>query len=327
MRAAWYSNNGAAREVLVIGELPTPQAGPGEVRVKLSVSGVNPSDVKARRSRPLGDFDRVVPHSDGAGIIDQIGNGVAPGRLGERVWVWNGQWQRSMGTAAEYIVVPSRQAVRLPAATSFEAGACLGIPALTAFHGISLLGALQGRTVLVVGAASAVGHYATQIAARCNGARVIGTVGSEEKARHAVQAGAMETIDYKREPVAERIREMTAGRGVDAIIDMDFSSTVRLLEQGALAPHGTLVSYGSNDMGAVAIPFRPMLFNSISLKFFLVYELLVADRRAALEGITQLLENNVLDHTIGAAFDLDEIAQAHEAVESGRVLGNVIVRL
>lgn len=327
MRAAWYSNNGAAREVLVIGELPTPQAGPGEVRVKLSVSGVNPSDVKARRSRPLGDFDRVVPHSDGAGTIDQIGSGVAPSRLGERVWVWNGQWQRPLGTAAEYIVVPSRQAVRLPTTTSFDAGACLGIPALTAFHGVRLLGALQGRTVLVVGASSAVGHYATQIAARSNGARVIGTVGSEEKARHARQAGATETIDYKHEPVAERIREMTAGRGVDAIIDMDFSSTVRLLEQGALAPHGTLVCYGSNDTGAVPIPFRPVLFNSISLKFFLVYELLVADRRAALEGLTQLLENNVLDHTIGAVFDLDEIAQAHEAVESGRVLGNVIVRL
>jgi NADPH2:quinone reductase len=325
MRAAWYSRNGEAREVLVVGELPPPLPQRGEVRVRLAASGVNPSDVKSRRSRPL-DTERIVPHSDGAGVIDMAGDGVPASRIGERVWVWNGQWQRPMGTAAEYIVLPEAQAVRLPDTTDFAAAACLGIPAMTAFQAIRLLGDISGKTVLVIGASSAVGHYAAQLAV-IGGAEVIGTVGSPEKAAHALHAGVRKTINYKTEPVAQRIKEMTAGRGVDAIVDMDFSSTIQLLSHGALAPHGTLVCYGSNVYGDIPIPFRNLLFSSISLRFFLVYDLAPVDRQAALDGLSELLAAGRLLHTIGARFALDDIAAAHEAVEGGKLVGNVIVDL
>lgn len=325
MRAAWYAENGEARDVLVVGDLPMPVPAPGEVRVKLVTSGVNPSDVKSRRSRPLG-AEHIVPHSDGAGVIDAVGDGVSPGRIGERVWIWNGQWQRPMGTAAEYIALPEAQAVRLPDTTGFAAAACLGIPAMTAFHAVRLLGDIAGKTLLVTGASSAVGHYVAQLAG-LGGANVIGTVGSEEKARHALAAGVKTTIDYKKEPVAQRITTLTGGRGVDAIVDMDFSATIQLLPDGVLAPHGALVCYGANAYGDIPVPFRTLLFNSISLRFFLVYDLKPADRTGAVEGLTTLLESGRLVHTIGARFALDDIAAAHEAVEGGKTVGNVILDL
>ena len=325
MRSAWYSKNGAARDVLVVGELPTPMPAPGEVRVKLATSGVNPSDVKSRLGRPLGS-ERIVPHSDGAGVIDMVGDGVSSSRVGERVWIWNGQWQRPMGTAAEYIALPEAQAVRLPVTTDFAAAACLGIPAMTAWQAIHLLGDLSGKTVLVIGASSAVGHYAAQLAV-IGGADVIGTVGSAEKAKHALDAGVKATINYKTEPVAQRVKELTAGRGVDVIVDMDFSSTIQLLPDGALAPHGTLVGYGSKSSGPPPPSVPTLLFTSISLRFFLVYDLNPVDRQMAIKNLTDLLANGRLSHTIGARFALDDIAGAHEAVEGGKVVGNVVLDL
>ena len=287
MRAAWYSKNGEARDVLVVGELPTPTPGAGEVRVKLATSGINPSDVKSRRGRPL-DSERIVPHSDGAGIIDAVGNGVPSRRIGERVWIWNGQWQRSMGTAAEYIAIPEKQAVTLPDSTDFASAACLGIPAMTAYQAVRLLGDIAGRTVLVIGASSSVGHYVAQLAV-IRGARAIGTVGSAEKAKHALAAGVASTINYKTESAAQRVKELTAGRGVDAIVDRDFSTTVRLLGSGGLAPHGTLICYGSNSYDDLAVPFRALLWNSFSLRFFLVYDLTPHDRGAVVDGLRELL--------------------------------------
>ncbi|MDQ0141258.1 NADPH:quinone reductase [Cupriavidus necator] len=323
MRAAWYSRNGEAGKVLEFGELPTPTPGPGEVRVRLATSGVNPSDVKSRQGRPLAS-ERVVPHSDGAGVIDAVGTGVAQARIGERVWIWNGQWQRPMGTAAQYIALPQAQAVPLPANTDFAAAACLGIPAMTAFQAIHLLGDIAGKTVLVIGASSAVGHYVVQLAV-CAGATVIGTVGSTQKAHHAMAAGAQATIDYKQEPVAQAVMAQTGGKGVHAIVDMDFSTTVQLLPQGVLRPHGTLVSYGSNAYGDIPVPFRDLLFSSASLRFFLVYDLCRADRERAVGGLTRLMEDGRLTHAIGARFPLQAIAQAHEAVEGGKLIGNVIL--
>ncbi|QAU36076.1 NADPH:quinone reductase [Janthinobacterium sp. 17J80-10] len=323
MKAAWYEKNGAARETLIVGEMPMPEPGHGEVRVKIHVSGVNPSDVKSRRGRPLnGPF--IIPHSDAGGVIDAVGEGVPPARIGERVWIWNGQWQRPMGTAAEYIAVPAAQAVRLPEGCDFAAAACLGIPALTAFEAVRLLGELQGKSILLIGAASAVAHYAAQFAV-LGGARVIGTVGSEEKAQHARAAGVAETINYKTEPVTQRVRELTGQRGVDAIIDMDFSTTVNLVREGALMPHGKIVCYGSNSMEDHVIPFRPMLMNSLQLLFFLVYDLTPEQRRQGLDAISDLLAAGRLKHAIGARFSLDQIADAHEAVEGGKVMGNVVV--
>lgn len=323
MRAAWYGRNGAARDVLEVGELPTPQPGPGEVRVRLHVSGVNPSDVKSRRGRPL-IAEKIVPHSDGAGVIDAVGPDVAASRMNERVWTWNGQWQRPFGTAAEYIVLPARQAVTLPDDVDFAAGACFGIPALTAIHAVNLLGDVTGRTVLVIGAATSVGHYVAQVAAR-RGARVIGTVGSAEKSAHAKAAGVAEVIDYKHEDVAKRVKDFTDGVGADAVVDMDFSTTAAMLAQGILRPHGELVSYGSNSMDAVPVPFRDLLFRSITLRFFVVYELTAAERTRAIADLNGLLAEKALRHTIAAHYSLREIAAAHEAVEQGRFTGNVVL--
>lgn len=322
MRAAWYSKNGEARDVLHVGELPTPEPGPGEVRVQLRVSGVNPSDVKSRLGRPV-TSELIVPHSDGAGVIDKVGAGVSGARVGERVWIWNGQWQRPMGTAAQYIVLPQEQAVRLPDNTDFDAGACFGIPALTALQAVRLAEDLRGKTVLVIGASSCVGYYAAQLA-RLEGARVIGTIGSPEKAAYVRSIGVEDTINYKTEPIAERIKQLTGGRGVDAVIDMDFSTTEKLVAEGAIASHGRIVCYGSNT-GEVAISFRAWLYHSISLHFFLVYDLLPSDRHFAIEQLTALLSQGRLTHNIGKHFTLDEIMQAHKAVEGGKTLGNVLV--
>lgn len=324
MKAGWYERNGAARDVLQVGEIETPRPGAGEVRVQLHASGVNPSDVKSRRNRPL-IAPRIIPHSDGAGVVEAVGEGVSHVGVGDRVWVWNGQWKRPFGTAAEFICLPEAQAVRLPDGATFAVGACLGIPALTAMHAVRLLGNIGGRAVLITGAGSAVGFYAVQFA-KARGARVIGTA-SGQRAEHARHAGADFVIDYKTKNVPASIRDLTRGKGVDAIIDMDLSSTALLLPEGVLAPHGKLVSYGSNVAGEVKLSFPAMLWSSLTLQVFVVYELLAAERAAAIGEIDAMLKAGTLKHAIGARFPLRDIAEAHEAVENGAVVGNVVLEV
>lgn len=326
MKAVWYSRQGEAQAVLEMGEMPTPEPAAGEVRVRLATSGVNPSDVKSRALRPPA-FARVVPHSDGAGVIDQVGAGVPASRLGQRVWIWNGQWLRPQGTAAEWICVPEAQAVPLPDNTDFAAGACLGIPALTAVQAVLLtermVGDLRGQQVLVTGASSAVGHYITQLVTLAGG-RVLGTVGSEVKAAHARAAGLQEAIFYKHEPVAERVKALTNGQGVSVIIDMDFSSAARHVQEGALRPHGQVVCYGSNA-AEVNMVFRPWLFHSFGVKFFLVYDLHPADRAIALARLDALMRAGQLVHAVGKRLALEQAARAHEVVERGETIGNVVL--
>lgn len=324
MLAGWYEKNGSARDVLVVGEMETPKPGAGEVLVRLAVSGVNPSDVKSRAGRPL-IAPRIIPHSDGAGIIEAVGAGVDTARIGERVWIWNGQWKRPFGTAAEFIALPEQQAVRLPDSVDFAAGACLGIPALTALQAVEHQGDVAGKTLLVTGGAASVGHYACQIAAQ-RGARVIATA-SARRAAHARAAGASENIDYKSDDIAERVKELTGGKGVDGIIDMDLSTTAPLLPKGVLAPHGKLVCYGSNAPADIPVSFTAMLWGSLTLQLFLVYELTPQQRESALAELTRLLEAGKLDHAIGARFPLVEIAAAHEAVEKGEIIGNVVLEV
>ncbi|GJD53930.1 Quinone oxidoreductase 1 [Methylobacterium crusticola] len=323
MRAAWYERNGPAGEVLQVGDMPDPQPGPGEVRVRVYASGVNPSDWKTRSgSRPM-VTPRVVPHSDGAGIIDQVGAGVDPVRVGERVWIWNGQWKRPFGTAAELIALPSEQAVPLPETISFEAGACLGIPALTAHRAVTVDGSLEGQTVLVAGGAGAVGLYAVQMAKLLGAARVIATVSSPEKARHASEAGADEVIDYKREDVAERIVALTGGRGADRVVEVDIAGNAALLPR-VVARDGLCVVYGSNAPQA-CLEFGPMILSGAAVRFFIVYELSREARQRGIADLTRWMTDGCLKHTIGATFPLDAVVEAHECVESGRVVGNVVV--
>ncbi len=323
MKAAFYTVPGPASEVLQLGELETATPGPGEVRVRLRTSGVNPSDVKARSGRvrrALG-FPLVVPHSDGAGDIDLVGEGVPASRVGERVWVHNGQWKRALGTAAQYVVLPSVLASRLPDTVGYGEGACLGIPALTAYQAIALAGPVEGRTVLVPGGAGAVGHYAIQIA-KAKEARVVATVSSAEKAAHAKSGGADQVINYRTEDVGERVKQIT-GSGVDLIIEVNLSANAPLIP-AVLRPFGTVVVYGSD--GAVApVPATFGIVNSINLRFFIIYEAPLEQRQAAIAELTAMMDAGKLIHTIGARFPLTRIASAHEAVESGKVMGNVVV--
>lgn len=323
MRAAYYEKNGSAKDVLHAGEVETPQPGPGEVRIKLKTSGVNPSDVKNRAgtTRKIA-FPRVIPHSDGAGLIEAVGEGVATSRIGERVWTWNGQWKRPFGTAAEYIALPERQAVKLPDAISFEAGACLGIPALTAWHAVDLAGTAKGSTLLIAGGAGAVAHYAIQFA-KARGASVITTTSSPEKAKLAREAGADHTIARKTEDVAQRVMALTQG-GVDAVIELDLTANAALLP-GVLRPRGTLVVYGTGPQ--VQFPGSFCLVNNITVKFMLVYELTTDERTRAVAGITRMLEANALIHNVAKTFPLADVVAAHETVEQGRVAGNVVLQV
>jgi NADPH:quinone reductase len=325
MHAAYYDKNGPAADVLHVGEVETPTPGPGEVRVKLGTSGVNPSDVKGRegRTRKIA-YPRVVPQSDGAGTIDMVGDGVATTRVGERVWVWNAQWKRPFGTAAEYVSLPAHQAVPLPAHISFEVGACLGIPAMTAFHAVGLADAWAGSTFLISGGAGAVANYAIQFA-KARGAVVITTVSSDEKAKRALAAGADHTIDYKREDVAARVKELTEGSGVDAVIELDLTANAKLLP-GVLRAKGSVIVYGTGAAEA-SIPAQWMLVSGIIIKFMLVYDLTREEHQAAIAAITHMLHENKLIHNVAATFPLDQIVAAHQAVESGKAIGNIVLKI
>jgi NADPH:quinone reductase len=324
MRAAFYERNGTARDVLQIGEVGTPRAGPGEVRVKLAASGANPSDVKSRQgtTRKIA-FPRVIPHSDGAGVIDEVGDGVPKSRIGERVWVWNGQWKRAFGTAAEFIVLPTAQAVTLPENMDFSAGACLGIPAMTAVHAVSLANATKGTTVFVSGGAGAVSQYVIQFA-KMKGANVITTISSAEKAKVAREAGADHSIDYKKENVSDRVMEITGKRGVDAIIEMDLSANAKLIP-GVLRAKGTVVVYGTGPDAVLPAAF--CLVNSVRVQFFLVYELDHRERESALAAIGAAIKQGRLhNRTAQRAFSLADAVAAHEAVEQGSI-GNIIMTI
>jgi NADPH:quinone reductase len=327
MQAAFYERTGAAAEVLYVADLPDPQPGPGEVRVRLRWSGVNPSDVKSRaglRSKALA-FPRIVPHSDGMGVVDAVGEGVPASRIGERVWIWNAAWGRAFGSAAQFVVLPSRQAVLLPEGTSDEAGACLGIPALTALHAVMCGGGVQGQTVLVAGGAGAVGHYAVQFAKLLGARSVIATVSSAAKAELARAAGADLVIDYRSESVAERVRAATAGRGVDRIVEVDVAANAAL-DLDVIRPGGDCVVYGSGK-GEFTLPFFPLIAKNVTMRFFIVYNLDEADRERSVAMLGDFLQRGVLQHLIAQRLPLAQIVQAHELVESGRAVGNVVISL
>ena len=327
MQAGYYERTGPAREVLTLGELPTPVAGPGEVRVRVAWSGVNPSDVKSRarpRSVPM-PFPRVIPHSDGAGVIDQVGADVSSTRIGERVWVWNAAWMRPFGTAAQYVVLPSEQAVPLPQKIDLAVGACLGIPALTAYHAVTADGEVADKTVLVAGGAGAVGHYAIQLA-RLKGARqIIATVSGPEKAAIAREAGADIVLNYRTDDLPSLILDATQGQGVDRIVEVDLAANMDL-DISILRPGGEVIVYGSG-MPEISIPFSAAIRKGIHLYFFIVYNLATAVRVSAINDLSKLLQENDLLHNIAARMPLAQIAEAHELVEQGRVMGNVVLKV
>jgi NADPH:quinone reductase len=327
MQAAFYERTGPAQEVLRTAEISTPEPGAGEVHVRLRWSGVNPSDVKSRaglRSSVM-PFPRVVPHSDGMGIVDAVGAAVTAARIGERVWIWNGAWGRAMGTAAQYICLPQAQAVALPASVDDAAGACLGIPALTALHAVLMAGGVQGQRVMVAGGAGAVGHYAVQFAKLLGAQQVLATTSTPAKAALAKAAGADVCIHYRDNDAAAQIREATKGEGVDRIIELDIAANTAL-NLAVLRPGGAMVVYGSGAP-KFELPFFPLIVNNISLHFFIVYNLSDADRARAEEVLHGFLTSGALQHNIAARFNLNDIVQAHDCVEQGQAAGNVVVEV
>ena len=327
MRAAIYEQTGPANEVLRIVEVPTPVPGPGEVRVKVKWSGVNPSDVKSRAGRRTTalPFSRIIPHSDGSGVIDEVGADVPRTRIGEQVWIWNAAWERPFGTAAEYVVLPTSQAVPLPAGVDLSIGACLGIPALTAYHAVNVDGSVVGQSVLVAGGAGAVGHYAVQFARQMGARQIVSTVSGSEKAALAQAAGADFVFNYKTDDLKARVQEATHGQGLDRIIEVDLAAN-RDIDLDLLKPDGKIVIYGSSAP-EIALPFSPLIRKNIGLRFFIVYNLSVDDRERAIAHLMAMLKRGSLVHNIAARLQLEQIAQAHELVEQGRVMGNVVLEL
>ncbi len=316
MRAAIYRAKGPAADVLRVENVPSVEPELGDVRIKIAYSGVNPSDVKSRAGAASAAMDHalVVPHSDGAGTIDALGPMVISRRLGERVWLFNAQWGRAMGTAAEFVTLPAAQAVPLPAHVPFEVGASIGIPLMTAYHAVQACGPLLGRSVVVFGAAGSVGMYATQLA-NMSGARVIAVVSSETKAQEARAAGACEVIDYRKEDVAARVRQLTGGNGADCAIDVDAAANSR--HWGEMLAFGAkVVVYGSGQP-QIQVPFRPMILGFVTLYFFIVYKLPHEVLRQTLDAITGLLERDLLQHPRIEVHELDQIAVAHRNVEHG----------
>jgi NADPH2:quinone reductase len=326
MQAVVYTRNGDP-DVLELVDREVPEPGPGEVRVRVAVSAVNPTDWKARRGNPVpAGFQ--IPNQDGSGVVDAVGNGVDPAVLGQRVWLWESAYKRPWGTAAEYTVVPQRQAVLLPAGASLQLGAALGVPFLTAHRCLTLgesmpdrldPGALEGRTVLVQGGAGAVGNAAIQLA-RWADARVITTVSSPEKAQLAAAAGADDIIDYKTQDVPTEVRKIVP-HGVDAIVEVSVARNAEVDAQ-VLGMHGAVAIYADDGGSTVTIPIRPMMGPNARWQFVLVYTEPNDAKGAAVEDVNAAVADGAV--TIGPEaglpvhlFPLADAGKAHEAVENG----------
>ena len=327
MKAAFYTQNGAAADVLQVGEQPTPEAGPGEVRVRLAASGVNPADVKLRAGKrhPI-TYPLVIANSDGAGVVDQVGPGADPAWLGKRVWIHNGQRQgRAFGTAAEYIALDQDLVCELPIKLSFEEGATLGIPCMTAHRAVFWDGSVAGKSILVTGGAGAVGHYAIQLA-KWDGARVLATVSDNIKAEHALMAGADTAINYRTENVVERVMAATNGHGVDRIVDVDFAGNLETSCE-IIKNCGTICAYATDSDESPRLPVYPLMAKNVSLRFLVLNSVPLVDRKKAQQDIHHWIEEDEPLISIAARYTLDDIVAAPEHVESGAKLGTVVVTL
>ncbi len=325
MKAVWYERTGAAPDVLDFGDMPTPTAGPGEVLIRLEASGINPADVGRRAgSYRAMEFPRVIPNSDGAGIVDQVGDGVTRLSVGQRVWLFNGQRNgRAFGTAAEYITLAEQLVTPLPSDVSFAAGATLGIPGMTAWCGLYGDGPVVGQTILVTGGAGAVGHYAVQLA-KWGGARVIATVSSAFKGEQARLAGADLVIDYRNEDVVAKAMAFTEGRGVDRVVDVDFGGNIATTLK-LMAMNSTIAVYATNGNRSPVVPMRELMERCIALRALVLFALPQPLLAAAQADISKWLTAGKRIHNIATQFPLSETAQAHLAVEKGDKLGTVVV--
>jgi NADPH:quinone reductase len=322
MKAAWYERQGPAREVLTVGEMPDPIPGAGEVRIRIAISGINPGDTKKREDAfSIGmAYPRVIPHSDGAGRIDKIADGVSSEWMGRDVWCYGAQSYRPFGTAAQFTVVPADHVAFLPKKVSMEQGACLGIPGITAHRGVHVAGPVRGRTVLVQGAAGAVGMCAVALA-RYAGARVIGTVRAGDDKATAEKAGAHDVLLSDKDLVA-RVKTL-APDGVDHIVEVAFGANidadVEMLRQG-----GSIASYAT-DSATPKIPFWLMVFKNISVFCLGSDDFPKEAKLQATRDINAALEGGWPGFEIAERIPLSEIARAHELVDHPQQPGRVVV--
>jgi NADPH2:quinone reductase len=327
MRAAWFESFGSAKDVLQVGERETPVAAAGEVLVRVATSGVNPSDVKKRAGSfpSLLDSGFVIPNSDGAGIIEAVGDGVDPARVGERVWLYQAQYGRRFGTAAEYVAIDASRAPRLPDAASFEVGACLGIPVMTAHRCVFADGDVAGQKVLVTGGAGRVGHYAVQWASRA-GATVIATASNDADRETCLSAGAQHVVDHRGDNVTAEIMAATGGEPVDRIVDVEFGgnlpTSVEVLRIG-----GTIATYASTRVPAPRLPFFQMMYKDITVRMVIVYAMPEAAKEQAIAAIETALSASALQHRIAHTLPLEQIVKSNELVEQGTIRGAVVLTI
>jgi NADPH2:quinone reductase len=325
MRAVWYDRLGDAEAVLTYGELPTPIPGRGEVLIRVHASGVNPADVKRRAGSSYGmEFPRIIPNSDGAGVVEQLGDDVDPSWLSRRVWLFNGQRGRAFGTAAEFITLPVWQLALLPDDLSMAEGACLGIPCMTAHRCVFADGPVTGRRVLVAGGAGAVGHYAVQWAKYGGASQVIATVSSPAKANEARAAGADVVVNYRDGPVAAAIMDATGGAGIDRAIEVDLGGNLDAT-LACLAPGGSIATYASTGPLASEGLFFRLARQNIGLRFVMLYSVPRLALAHAQADIGNWLATGTAIHRVALRFPLAQTAAAHRAVEAGEKLGTVVV--
>ena len=325
MRAVWYERTGPADDVIIVGEQPTPEAGPGEVRIRLEASGVNPADGNRRRGQGyLMQAPLVIPNSDGAGVVDQVGAGVTRFKPGDRVWLYNGQRNgRNLGTAAEFIALDADLVTALPGDVSFETGACLGIPCMTAHRCVFAGGTVWGKTVLVTGGGGAVGNYAVQLA-KWGGARVISTVSNATHTADAHAAGADLILDRAKDDIRARVLADTASKGVDRIVEVDFGGNVAILPD-IIAVNGTVSAYASRGNPTPVIPFSDLMRKNVAIESVLLPTSPHSARRQAQADILRWLIEGERLHRIAGSFTLAETAAAHKAIETGSKRGTVVV--
>lgn len=324
MRAVWYEKAGAATAVLQTGEMPVPDPAPGEVRVRVAFSAVNPTDVKRReRGRELHLFPRIVPGNDGAGVIDAAGDGVPAARIGERVWLFGAQAGRPGGTAAQFCCVPARYAQPLPATTSLKHGACLGVPAVTAHRALFADGPVDGLTVLVTGGTGRVGRYAVQLAKRA-GATVVATAGSPDKHVQALELGADFVVDHRGDDLAPEIRRRVDG--VDRVVEVAFADNIPSMPE-ILNPNAVISAYASDSDPEPRVPFHALMYNNTTIRLFSIFGMPEEAKDAAFRDIGAALAEDRLTHAVGAEYPLGDAARAHEAVEWGECDGVALLTI
>ena len=326
MKASWYTSFGPAEEVLIIGEFKTPEPEPGEVKIRVYASGVNPSDTKKRlgANPALLDDGPVIPNSDGAGEIVSVGEGVSPSRVGERVWVYNAQYGRQLGTSAEYVCLPSIYAIMLPESADYNAGAMMGIPAMTSHRCVFADGSVEGQTLLITGGAGRVGYYAIQWAKEY-GATVISTASSDASREQCNNAGADLVVGHPSDESVSEILDHTDGKKIDRIIEGDFGANLLPVLE-VLKTGGTIATYSSMTDMNPSIPFVRMMFMDITIRMVLVYEMPKEAKEHAAKDITTMLSQNCFDNRVAKEYSLDDIASAHTLIESGKPHGSVIIK-